>query len=103
MNIKTEKQGNKMTVNINGRLDTMTAPEMESKVLGNLDGIEELILDLSELSYMSSAGLRVILACQKKINAAQGSMVVKNVNELIMDIFDATGFIDILTIENEES
>lgn len=102
MDIKMDKQGNKLKVSLSGRLDTVTSPEMESKVLGNLDGIEELVLDLNELSYMSSAGLRVVLACQKRINAVQGSMVVKNANELIMDIFDATGFIDILTIENGE-
>lgn len=101
MEIKLEKNGSTMLVALKGRLDSVSSPEMEKEVVGNLDNINNLTLDLKDLSYMSSAGLRVVLTCQKKINAVAGTMVVKNVNEMIMDIFEATGFSDILTIEND--
>lgn len=101
MEIKLEKNGSTMLVALKGRLDSVSSPEMEKEVVGNLDNINNLTLDLKDLSYMSSAGLRVVLTCQKKINAVSGTMVVKHVNEMIMDIFEATGFSDILTIEND--
>ncbi len=97
LNVKTE--GKKMEVTLEGRMDSTTAPEFEREIFPQLEGITELILDFSDLAYLSSAGLRVLLSCQKKMNAAKGSMVVKNVNEIIMEVFEATGFDSILTIE----
>ena len=81
-----------------GRLDTTTAPELEATIDGCVAGIKELVLDCSELEYVSSAGLRVILKAQKLMNA-QGAMKLTHVNETIMEVFDITGFADILTIE----
>ena len=98
-NIKTENT--KLSVSIKGRVDTQTAPKLETDVLSKLDGISELELDLTDMSYISSAGLRVLLICQKKMNAVSGKMVVKNPNEMVMEIFDVTGFSDIFTIEND--
>ena len=86
------------TLKIIGRLDTTTAPELEAAIDGCAAGIKELILDCGELEYVSSAGLRVILKAQKMMNA-QGSMKLCKVNETIMEVFDITGFADILTIE----
>jgi anti-sigma B factor antagonist len=95
---KNIKDG-KCVIALDGRLDTTTAPELEKEL--ELDGISELVLDFTKLRYISSAGLRVILSTQKKINAAQGKMTIKNPNEMIMEVFEATGFSEILTIENE--
>ena len=81
-----------------GRLDTVTAPEMEAELKNTLPGIKALTFDLSDLEYISSAGLRVLLSAQKTMTK-QGEMKVKNVNETIMEIFEVTGFSDILTIE----
>lgn len=81
-----------------GRLDTGTAPQLEAELKTSVNGIEELVLDLKDLAYMSSAGLRVLLAAQKVMNR-QGSMKVVNVNETIAEIFEITGFNEILTIE----
>ena len=82
---------------LSGRLDTMTAPELEKELASALNGVTELTLDFAELDYISSAGLRVLLSAQKTMNK-QGSMKLKNVNEVIMEIFEVTGFSDILTI-----
>ena len=98
MNIQQEKNGNALTIALEGRLDTMTAPELEAALNDALIGVEELTFDFEKLEYISSAGLRVLLAAQKTMNR-QGSMKVKNVNEIVMEIFDVTGFADILTIE----
>ena len=87
-----------ITLKIIGRLDTTTAPELEATVDGCIAGLKELVMDCSELEYVSSAGLRVILKAQKLMNA-QGTMKVIHVNETIMEVFDITGFADILTIE----
>lgn len=81
-----------------GRLDTTTSPELEKELDASLDGVKELIIDLKKLSYISSAGLRVILKAQKRMNA-RGSMKITGVNDTIMEIFEITGFADILTIE----
>ena len=81
-----------------GRLDTVTAPEMEAVMKEVIPGTELLVLDLEKLEYISSAGLRVLLSAQKAMNK-QGEMKVKNANETIMEIFEVTGFTDILTIE----
>ena len=80
-----------------GRLDTTTAPELESELKASLDGVSELTLDFAGLEYISSAGLRVLLSAQK-IMSGKGGMKIKNVNETIMEIFEVTGFSDILTI-----
>ena len=83
---------------LEGRLDTTTAPELEKELVTALEGVSELTLDFAGLDYISSAGLRVLLSTQKTMNK-QGSMKIKNVNEIIMEIFEVTGFADILSIE----
>lgn len=98
MTIHTQKNDTALTLSLEGRLDTTTAPELETALKENLSGITELILDMQELAYLSSAGLRVILGAQKQMNK-QGTMVVRNVNDTIMEVFEVTGFSDILTIE----
>ncbi len=98
MTIQVNKNGNEMTVAIEGRLDTTTAPELEKTLKENLDGIAALVLDFAALEYISSAGLRVVLGAQKTMNK-QGSMVVRHVNETVNEVFEITGFADILTIE----
>lgn len=98
MNVEKTLNGTEMNVTIVGRLDTTTAPQLESEVKLNLVGVKKLILDFAGLEYLSSAGLRVLLALQKSMNK-QGEMIIRNVNETIREIFELTGFIDILTIE----
>ncbi len=98
MNINTEKNGNEFIILIEGRLDTITAPELETIVRTSLEGIVSLILDFSKLEYISSAGLRVVLTAQKIMNK-HGKMVIRNVNSNVHEVFDITGFSDILTIE----
>ena len=98
MTIHQEKNGNALTVALEGRLDTMTAPELEETLKEALTGVEALTFDFEKLDYISSAGLRVLLAAQKAMNR-QGTMKVTHVNEIISEIFDVTGFSDILTIE----
>ena len=98
MTIQQTKDGNALTIALEGRLDTMTAPELEQTLKTALEGVEELTFDFEKLDYISSAGLRVLLAAQKAMNR-QGSMKVKNANEIILEIFEVTGFSDILTIE----
>ena len=97
MNIKQKKEDKKLIVSISGKVDTQTAPELMEFLKGVMPGVEELVLDFQEVEYISSAGLRVILFAQKTMNA-QGSMTVINVNEDIMEVFELTGFTDILTI-----
>ena len=87
-----------ITLKIIGRVDTTTAPELEATVDGCIAGLKDLVMDCIELEYVSSAGLRVILKAQKLMNA-QGTMKVMNVNETIMEVFEITGFADILNIE----
>lgn len=98
MTITKNKNDNFLTLKLEGRLDTTTAPQLESELSENLDGVTELTIDFAELSYISSAGLRVLLATQKRMNK-QGSMKLINVNEIVMEVFEITGFVDILTIE----
>ena len=98
MTIEKITEGNKLTIALSGRLDTTTAPKLETELKQNISGVEELVLDLAALEYLSSAGLRVLLSAQKVMNR-QGCMVVRNVNEVIMEIFEVTGFVDVLTIE----
>ncbi len=97
LNIKKELEGEKLTISLEGRLDTVTAPELEAELKDSLDPVKELVLDMAELEYISSAGLRVLLTAQKNMNQ-KGSMKLINVNETVMEIFDVTGFVDILTI-----
>ena len=98
MTIDKTIAGTAAALKIIGRLDTTTAPELEATIDGCAAGIKELVLDCSELEYVSSAGLRVILKAQKLMNT-QGTMKLTHVNETIMEVFDITGFADILTIE----
>ena len=98
MTINTAKEGTALTVALEGRLDTTTAPELEKALTEALDGVETLIIDLAKLEYISSAGLRVLLSAQKRM-MKQGAMQVIHVNEAIMEICEVTGFSDILTIE----
>lgn len=98
MKIDKIANGNMLTLAISGRLDTSTASQLEEVITNDLISVTELILDLKELEYVSSAGLRVILKAQKKMQTV-GRMKVINVNETIMEVFDITGFTDIITIE----
>ena len=98
MKIEKLSTGAGITLKIIGRLDTTTAPKLEATVDGCIAGLKDLVMDCSELEYVSSAGLRVILKAQKLMNA-QGTMKVMNVNETIMEVFEITGFADILNIE----
>ena len=98
MTIEKNLNGAELTVTITGRLDTTTAPQLEAEFKQSINGVEKLILDFAKLEYLSSAGLRVLLAVQKAMNK-QGEMIIKNVNDTINEIFEVTGFIDILTIE----
>lgn len=98
MTIEKKLSTESVTLKISGRLDTQTAPELEKEIDATIPGIKELILDMVDLEYVSSAGLRVILKAQKAMNA-QGTMKLTGVNESIMEVFDITGFLDILTIQ----
>lgn len=98
MKITKSKEDTVLTLALDGRLDTNTAPDLETELKASLDGVETLIMDMDTLAYLSSAGLRVILAAQKQMNK-QGKMIVRNVNDMVMEVFEVTGFIDILTIE----
>lgn len=98
MTITKTQDGTKLTIALEGRLDTITAPQLEGELRSAVDGVSELEFDLAALDYISSAGLRVLLAAQKVMNK-QGNMVIRNANENLMEIFDVTGFVDILTIE----
>lgn len=95
--IKTHEE-NKLTVALNGRLDTVSSPQLEGELRVAVSDIKELIFDLGELDYISSAGLRVLLSAQKVMNR-QGTMTVRNVKPEIMDIFEITGFVELLNIE----
>jgi len=97
MTIEKKTENTKREMALIGRLDTTTAPELDAEIK-KLDGITELVLDLAELEYLSSAGLRVLLAAQKVMNR-QGKMILKNVNATIGEVFEITGFSDILTVE----
>ena len=98
MTINMNKEGSALSVAPEGRLDTTTAPQLESELRAALDGVTDLSMDLAKLDYVSSAGLRVLLSTQKLMNR-QGKMTIRNVKPEIMEIFEVTGFVDILTIE----
>lgn len=97
MKITKTQNGSNLTLALEGRLDTNTAPELETVLKNSLDGVAELTIDMAALDYLSSAGLRILLGAQKTMNR-QGSMNVANVNDTIMEIFEVTGFSDILTV-----
>lgn len=98
MKILKQTDGSAMTIVLSGRLDTTTSPELEATIKADISQVTELFFDFTELEYISSAGLRVLLAAQKIMNK-QGRMVIRHVNETVMEVFDITGFCDILTIE----
>ena len=97
MTISKNLEGTKLEILLEGRLDTTTSPSLEAELKQSVDGITELTFNFEKLEYISSAGLRILLAAQKVMNK-QGSMVVKNVNDVIAEVFEVTGFSDILTI-----
>lgn len=98
LDIKKNLEGSNLEFTLTGRLDTITAPQLEEEVKASIGEISSLVFDFEGLAYISSAGLRVLLSAQKTMNE-KGSMVVKNVSDEIQEIFDVTGFSDILTIE----
>lgn len=98
MDISKTTDNKTLTLALAGRLDTTTAPSLEAELKSSIDGVEELIFDLASLEYIASAGLRVLLSAQKVMNR-QGSMVIRNVSDTVMEVFEITGFTDILTIE----
>ena len=100
MEIRKNMENTTLTIGLEGRLDTMTAPELEEEEIRNsAAGAERIILDFTLLDYISSAGLRVLLSTQKKMNASGGSLVIRKPNEVVSEVFEATGFADILEIE----
>ena len=98
MTIEKKLNGTELVISVAGRLDTTTAPELEAKIKQSIGGVETLVLDFTALEYLSSAGLRVLLSAQKVMNK-QGEMIIKNINDTVREIFEVTGFIDVLTIE----
>jgi anti-sigma B factor antagonist len=102
MNIVKKQSDDRLTIALEGRLDISTAPELEQVVVGSLAGVADLVFDLEKLSYISSAGLRVLLLAQKKMNK-QGSMKVIHVNEMVMEVFVNMGFAGIMTIEQDKN
>ena len=98
MTIEKTVSGTELTVALEGRLDTTTAPQLEASLKESISGVESLVLDFEKLEYISSAGLRVLLFAQKTMNK-QGKMVIRHVNETISEVFEITGFSDMLTIE----
>ena len=98
MTINRNQNGSTLTIALKGRLDTTTAPELEKELKNSMDDMEELVLDFAGLDYISSAGLRVLLSAHK-VMSGKGGMKVRNANEIVQEVFDVTGFADILTIE----
>ena len=98
MEIKTTRNDSELTVALSGRLDTLTSPDLEEMLDEELEGMERLIFDLGELEYISSAGLRVLLGAYKMMDE-MGGMLIRNVTEPVMEVFEVTGFSDVLDIE----
>ena len=98
MTINANQNGTTLEIALEGRLDTLTAPELEAELQKSMGGAESLIMDFSKLDYISSAGLRVLLSAHKTMSG-KGGMKVTNVNEIVSEVFEVTGFADILTIE----
>ena len=97
MTITTNQENGKLSIALEGRLDTNTAPQLDVQLKQSINGVSELEFDFSKLDYISSAGLRVLLAAQKIMNK-QGKMLIRHINDTIMEVFEITGFVDILTI-----
>ena len=97
MEIKKNKEGSSLDIKVSGRLDTTTAPQLDEEINSSIEGVDDLKLDFADLEYISSAGLRVLLATQKIMNK-QGNMKVVSVSEPVMEVFEITGFSEILTI-----
>ncbi len=98
MTIKKTMNGTELVIELEGRLDTVTSPELEAELGKSLDSAESLVLNFSKLEYISSAGRRVLLSAHKTMSA-KGGMKITNVNEMVQEVFEVTGFADILTIE----
>ena len=98
MTINKEKKGSTRNVELSGRLDTSTAPELQNSISADLEEVNELVIDLEKLEYISSSGLRVLLSAHKKMSS-KGGMTVINVSETVMEVFDITGFSDIMVIK----
>ncbi|MBE6010503.1 MAG: STAS domain-containing protein [Lachnospiraceae bacterium] len=98
MTIDKERDGNQVTLQVEGKIDTLTAPQLDEVIREELDGLALLYLDLKEVDYISSAGLRVLLSTQKAMDL-QGEMRIRNVNDTVLEIFDVTGFTNILNID----
>lgn len=98
MNIMKNENGSELTLSLEGRLDTTTSPMLEAELKRSISGVTSLIFDFEKLDYISSSGLRVLLSAYKVMNR-QGEMRVRHVNQTIMEVFDVTGFVDFLTIE----
>ncbi|MBQ7650010.1 MAG: STAS domain-containing protein [Victivallales bacterium] len=99
MKINKSLEQNTLTLALEGRLDTVSAPELEDALSASLDGVTALVLDLAKLDYLSSAGLRVLLSAHKRMSGKDGTMTLRNVSETVKDVFDITGFTDFLNIE----
>ena len=100
MEVTKERDGNRLTVKVEGKIDTLTAPELEAAIDGGLEGVDRLVFDFAKLDYTSSAGLRVLLRAQQTMDGKDGEMTVRNVNDMVMEIFEETGFTNILDIED---
>lgn len=98
MEITRNLSGDSLELMVSGRLDTTTAPALEAEIKNSIEGLKSLVFDFAGLEYISSAGLRVLLSAQKSMNK-QGTMKLVNVNEVVMEVFEITGFVDVLTIE----
>lgn len=99
MEYKIDKDGTTVNINVSGRIDTTTAPQLEEAILPELAGANDVVIDFKELEYISSAGLRLLLMLQKKMNSVSGTFKILNVNDFVMEVLEMTGFKDILTIE----
>ena len=99
MNINITRDGNELTVELEGRLDTLTSPDLEEELEDKIEGIEKLVFDLGGLEYISSAGLRVLVGAAQAIDENDGDMVIRNLTVPVRDVFDVTGFSDAFDLE----
>ena len=99
MEVKFNKQDSTLTVAISGNIDTVTAPELDTKLQENLSDVKDLILDFAAVDYISSAGLRVILMANQQLEDADGTMTIKNANDDVRDVFEMTGFDSLLNLD----
>lgn len=99
LDIGKKTEGDKLTVSLDGRVDTMTAQVLAKELEASINGVKELVIDLEKLTYISSAGLRILMSAQKAMDEQKGTLKVVNANDSVMDIFETTGFTAVLTIE----